>query len=146
MKNAMTQKPTLKESYKEEVKKAKSTSIADVQLDMLVHILKIIQDEGVLNKLLFNEKDLISIKEEIIELLRTNSESGKMKSIWMNYSGSSGAGGPTKASVSLNIGKKDPVLQYTNTQHVDPNITSLMSDDSGRATRNKPKKFRNQRR
>ena len=73
-----------------------------------------IESEGVLNKYLFDESDLITIKEEIKDLLHVNRDSLKMNSIWMNYSGSSSVGGQWKTSELLNIGKKVINLTFIN--------------------------------
>jgi hypothetical protein len=89
-----------------------------------------IQDEGVLNRFLFDESDLTRIKDEIIKILKVSGTSPKLNSIWMNYSGSSGVGGPTKASSTLNIGKKDPVLQYMKKLEPIPEITNLVDPES----------------
>ena len=104
MKNEATQKSDKEESKEKAEPQIKT--LAKFQLNLLIRALKMIESEGVLNKFLFDESDLITIKDEIKDLLHVNRDSLKMNSIWMNYSGSSSVGGHCKTSELLNIGKK----------------------------------------
>ena len=104
MKNAATQKSQLEET--KEIEESHMLPVAKMQLDLLIRALKMIESEGVLNKSLIDEKDLIPIKEEIKLILNENRESQKLNSIWMNYSGASGVSGACKPSDFLNIGRK----------------------------------------
>ena len=92
---------------------------------MLVNALNMIENEGILNRFLFDEKDLHKIKNEIIEILKLHAAANNRSSIWINYSGSSSLGGPTKASELFNIGLKDPVLHYIKKENIIAEVTNL---------------------
>ncbi|CAI2367427.1 unnamed protein product [Moneuplotes crassus] len=142
-KNAFTQKPDRKERQKADIpKNPTSSDISQYQLNMLINILHMIQSDGVLNTYLFNEKDVFKIKDEIIEILRVHAASLSIGSIWMNYSGASSLGGPTKASELYNIGQKDPVLHYIKKEDIIPEVVSLVSKSSKPIKKAKTRKLR----
>lgn len=125
VKTVSTQMPDLEEES-EDINREGVLSIAETQLNLLIRALKMIQAEGVLNRYMFDESDLNRLKEEIKELLQISHETTKLSSIWMNYTGASSLGGPTKTSATLNIGKKHPVLHYVQKEQSPVGIPSLV--------------------
>jgi len=86
----------------------------------------LLEEEGFLNKYLFDEKDIMKIKAEIMDILLSNKSQDSLNSIWMNYSGATSVGGPTKASEIYNLGLKDPVLHYISKEDIIPEVTNLV--------------------
>ena len=59
-----------------------------------------------------------------VDILKVDKTQSKINSIWMNYTGSGGVGGACKSSEVINIGKKNPVLQYVK-KNILPKIPML---------------------